>query len=156
MAQRYNGNTKRPQLKKNQPGFLNIYVICWKIQQRHSGPGDSTAGVIYLFMRIHPESCCISPLKVAATLFSGSRMQLEHSTHMVKVGVEATCQHFQAMTYKQLNLQALFELCHRNPGILDRVLNQITLSNSTVGKCAITQVIKQAEHGRTSTTKEEK
>ena len=48
------------------------------------------------------------------------------------------------------------ELCHRNPDILERVLNWITLSNSTVGKCAPMQVIKQAEHGRTSITEEQK
>ena len=43
-----------------------------------------------------------------------------------------------------------------NPGILERVLNQIVLSNSTVGKCTPMQVIKQPEHGRTSTTEEQK
>ena len=52
---------------------VNIYAFCWKIQQRASGPGDSAAGVTYLFMRIHSKSCCIFPLKVAATLFSDSR-----------------------------------------------------------------------------------
>ena len=33
---------------------------------------------------------------------------------------------------------------------------QIALSNSTAGKCVPMQVIKQPEHGRTSTTKEQK
>ena len=57
---------------------------------------------------------------------------------------------------KQLNQQAHLELCHRNPDILERMLNRIALSNSTAGKCAPMQVIKQPEHGRTSTTKEQK
>ena len=37
-----------------------------------------------------------------------------------------------------------------------RVLNRITLCNSTAGKCTHMQVIKQSEHGRISTTKEQK
>ena len=35
--------------------------------------GESTAGVTYLSMRIHPKSCHIFPLKVSATLLNGSR-----------------------------------------------------------------------------------
>ena len=73
MSQRYNDNTKRPKPKQNQPGILKIYRFCQKIQQRASGPGESAAGVMYLFMRIHPKNCCIYPLKVAITLLSGSR-----------------------------------------------------------------------------------
>ena len=38
------------------------------------------------------------------------------------------------------------ELCHRNPNILEWVLNRILLSNSTARKCALMQVIKEAEH----------
>ena len=37
------------------------------------GPGNSAARFAYLFMRIHPKSCHIFPLKVAVTLLSGSR-----------------------------------------------------------------------------------
>ena len=39
---------------------------------------------------------------------------------------------------------------------LERVLNWITLSNSTVGKCTPMKVIQPPDHGRTSTTKEQK
>ena len=35
--------------------------------------GESTAGVMYLSMRIHPKSCCICPLKVSADLLDVSR-----------------------------------------------------------------------------------
>ena len=73
MSQRYNDKTKRPKLKENQVGILKIYLFCQKIQQRSLGLGESTAGVTYLSMKIHQKSCCILPLKVAATLLSGSR-----------------------------------------------------------------------------------
>ena len=49
-----------------------------------------------------------------------------------------------------------FATYHMNPDILKRVLNWIALSNSTAGKSAPMHVIKQPEHGRTSTTKEQK
>ena len=57
---------------------------------------------------------------------------------------------------KRPNRRAHLELCHRNLDILGRVLNQIALSNSTAEKCAPMQGIKQPEHGRTSTTEEQK
>ena len=57
---------------------------------------------------------------------------------------------------KRMNQWAHLEQCHRNPDILERVLNQIALSNLTVGKCVPMQVIKEPEHRRTSTTEEQK
>ena len=48
MSQRYNDNTKRPKLKENQLGILKMYAFRWKIQQRASGPVESTIGVTYL------------------------------------------------------------------------------------------------------------
>ena len=89
MRQRYD-NIKRQEPKENQLGILKIYTFCQKVQQRALGPGQSTAGVTYLSMKIHPKSCRIFP----------------------------------------------------------RVIQ------STAGKCAPMQVIKQPEHGRTSTTEE--
>ena len=50
---------------------LKIYIFCWKIQQRASDPGQSTVGIMYLSIRINPESCRIIPLKVPTTLLSG-------------------------------------------------------------------------------------
>ena len=73
MSQRYNDNIKRPKLQDTQLGILNIYVFCREVEQRASGPGKSAAGVIYLSIRIHPNSCNIFPLKAAGTLLSGSR-----------------------------------------------------------------------------------
>ena len=54
-------------------GILKIYAFSWKIQQRASRPEERTAGVTYLFMRIHPNISCIFPLKVVITLLSSSR-----------------------------------------------------------------------------------
>ena len=34
---------KKPESKENQLGILKIYAFCQKIQQRASGPGESTA-----------------------------------------------------------------------------------------------------------------
>ena len=51
---------------------------------------------------------------------------------------------------KRPNQQAYLELCHRNPDILERVLNQIPLSNSTAWNCAPMQVVKQAEEQKWS------
>ena len=40
---------KKPKSKENQLGILKIYAFCQKIQQRASGPGESTAWLhIYL------------------------------------------------------------------------------------------------------------
>ena len=82
-----------------------------------------------------------------------------HSSHIVKVGVEVKCLHFNPWRIlKELNKPAAhLELCHRNHDILQYVLNQIALyNNSTVRKCAPMQVIKQPEKGTISITEEKK
>ena len=53
--------------KQNKLGILKIYQFCWKIQHGASGLEESTAGVTYLSIRIHPKSCHIFPLKVETT-----------------------------------------------------------------------------------------
>ena len=58
MRQRYD-NIKRQEPKENQLGILKIYTFSQKVQQRALGPGQSTAGVTYLSMKIHPKSCRI-------------------------------------------------------------------------------------------------
>ena len=52
---------------ENHLGNLGILL---EIQQRASAQGKSTAGAMYLSVRIHPKS--FFPLKVAATSLSGS------------------------------------------------------------------------------------
>ena len=47
MSQRHNDNIKRPKPKENQLEVLKIYTFCQKIQQKASGPGESTAGVTH-------------------------------------------------------------------------------------------------------------
>ena len=134
MSQRYIDNTKRPKPKENQVGTLKIYAFYQKIEQRALNPGViGVIGVTYLSMRIHQKSCCIFPQNVAATLLSGSRKgavgaQQSHSQgrcrgYMLKL---------QALTYIKGNERTsrhIWKLCHRNPEILERMLNRITLSN---------------------------
>ena len=67
---RYNGNTKRTNLKENQLDILKIYRFCQKYSR---GPWFQERALLGLCMRIRPESCCIFPLKVEVTLLSGSR-----------------------------------------------------------------------------------
>ena len=67
---RHNGNTKRTNLKENQLDILKIYAFCQKYSR---GPWVQERALLALCMRIHPESCCIFPLKVEVTLLSGSR-----------------------------------------------------------------------------------
>ena len=72
MRQRYNNNTKRTKPKENQLGILKCTHFARKISRRPQVQ-ESTAGITYLSMRMHPKNCRIFPLKVATTLLSGSR-----------------------------------------------------------------------------------
>ena len=85
MRQRYHDNVKREKPKENQLGIIKIYTFCQEIQQKTSGPGESTGGVTYLCMRIHPKNCCIFPLKFLSQLYLvvQGRAQLDHSSHIV-------------------------------------------------------------------------
>ena len=81
MSQRYNENIKRPKPQDTQLCILKIYAFCWKTQQRASGPGEIAVGVTqYLSLRTQPKNLVVQ-----------GRAQLEHSSHIVKVVVEATC-----------------------------------------------------------------
>ena len=54
--------------------------------------GESTAGVTYLSIRIHQKVAASSSWKYLQLYLMVRRMvQLEHSSHIVKVDVEATC-----------------------------------------------------------------
>ena len=72
MSQIYNDNTKRPKPKENQLGILGISSL----ELLHSAEGlRSRREYRWVFVSIFestPKGCCISPLKVAATLLSGS------------------------------------------------------------------------------------
>ena len=46
IVNRYSDDTKRPKLKENQLGILKIYTFCQKIQQKVSGPGESSAWLL--------------------------------------------------------------------------------------------------------------
>ena len=83
MSQRYKGNIKRPKPQDTLLGILRTYAFCRKIQQRTSSSGKSAGGVMYyLSLRIHPKTWVL-----------GS-MQLDHTSHVVNVGIKAKCLHF--------------------------------------------------------------
>ena len=76
MSQTYNDNTKRPKLKENQLGILEISSREFMHSVRNSAEGLGSGreccwGYISIFENT-PKSCRISPLKVVATLLSGS------------------------------------------------------------------------------------
>ena len=83
MTQKYNDNMKRPQSYDTQLGILKIYAFCQKIQQSASGPEESAAGVTQYLFEKTPKIVVVQ-----------GRVQLEHSSHIVNVGVEATFLHF--------------------------------------------------------------
>ena len=60
MRQRYNDNTTMSKPQENQLGILKIYTFCQKIQQIPQVQ-ESTAGVTYLSMRMHPKIAASSP-----------------------------------------------------------------------------------------------
>ena len=64
---------KNAKAERKSPLDLKNLCILLEIQQRALGPGESTAGVTYLSVRIYMKSCHIFPKNVAATLLSGSR-----------------------------------------------------------------------------------
>ena len=80
MSQRYD-NIKRPKLQDTQLGILKIYAFCQKVQQR--------------FRREHCWHYVESVFEnTPKNLVVQGRVQLEHSSHIVKVGVNDTCLHF--------------------------------------------------------------
>ena len=78
MSQRHNDNTKRPMPKEN--------------QQRALGPVENTIGVTYLNMWEYTQKVAASSPKklLQFYLVVQGRAQLKYSSHIVKVGVEAT------------------------------------------------------------------
>ena len=76
MSPRYD-NIKRQKPQDTQLGILRISTFLGKIQQRASGPKESAGGLWE-----HTEKG------------SDSRVELDHSNHIVNVGIKATCLHF--------------------------------------------------------------
>ena len=154
MSQRYSGNKKRPKLEEIQPGILKIYVFCQKIQQSSSAPGVHCWCYVFIYENM--------PWRLSHLLLKSCHKFTLWFKEGCSWGIVVTKLRSKSRLHantdiywrKQLNRQAHLELCHRNPDILEKVLHQITLSNSTAGKSTLRQVIKQPQHGRTSPTKE--
>ena len=60
MRQRYNNNTKKPKPKENELAILKCMHFARKISRRPQVQ-ESTAGVTYLSMRMHPKIAAFSP-----------------------------------------------------------------------------------------------
>ena len=76
--------------KKISEGSSEIYAFCWKILLKASGPGEGAAGVTHLW-EYTQKAALSSPEKLLLLyLVVQWRVQLEHSSHIVQVGVEAT------------------------------------------------------------------
>ena len=82
MSQRYIDNAERSKQKENQQGILKNLRIMLENSAEGFGPGESAAGVTYLSMRTH------SKLQQLYIVVQG-RTQLEHSSFIVMVGVDA-------------------------------------------------------------------
>ena len=115
MSKRYNDHKKTPKPKENQQGILKMYALSQKIEQRASGPEESTAEVMYLSMII------------SIYLVVQQRPQLEHSSLEFMVAtptIHAKTSSSGIYCGKQLNQQACLELRHRNPDIWERMLRK--------------------------------
>ena len=137
ISERYNGFIKKPKSEENQLGILKIYTFCQKIQQKALGAGQSAAWLrIYLW-----EYTQKLPLLLPKSwnnftwwLKKGCNRGIAKVTQLRLVSRLHANTSSPGIYWRKLpNWQAHLELCYRNPDILERVLNQITLSNSTWG-----------------------
>ena len=84
------------------------------------------------------------------------------SNRIVKVDVDATCNYFKTRCILLVTTKPAGTIWKDAKGTLtpfqgsDIMLNRIALSNSTGGKYAPMQVVKQPQQGRASTTEEQK
>ena len=75
MSQIYNNSTKRPKPKENQLGILEVSSMEFMYFAGNSAQGLGSRREHFwhhVSLRIHPKSCRIFPLKLAATVLSGS------------------------------------------------------------------------------------
>ena len=131
MSQRYNGNIQRPK-----PHLRNVLIF-----PENSAEGFGSRREHYW----HYVVCIFE--NAPRNLVVQGRVQLEHNRQHLHTLIS------DVYWKKRPNQWAHLELCYRNPDILERLLNWIALSNSTLGKFAPMQVIKQPEHGRTKDQK---
>ena len=150
MSQRYNDNIKRPK-----PLILGISARDLKnlcILQENS---EESLGSM--------RECCWNYIvsvsqNAPKNLVVQGGMQLGHSSHIVRVSVKTTCWHFNPwhILKETTELAGPFGTRPQKPWHPGKGVNMIALSNPTVGKCTTMEIIKQTEHGRISTTKEQK
>ena len=143
MSQIYNDNTKRTKSKENQLGSQESHLgnsrILLEIQQRALGPGESASGTTYLSLRIRSKVLHFSPKSCRnfTQWFGEGRSWSIVITQLRSVSrLHANTSSPDVYGRKRPKRRDHLELCHRNPDILERVLNWIALSNSTAEKCA--------------------
>ena len=96
MSQTYNDNTKRPKPKENQLGILGISSREFKHSVGNSAEGLGSGrercwGYLSIFKNT-PKNCRISSQNFPRLyLVVQGKTQLEHSSHIINLGVEATC-----------------------------------------------------------------
>ena len=86
------------------------------------------------------------------------RVQLEYSIHIVTVRVDAAWSHFNpwCILKETTKLAGPFGTMPQKPWHSRKSTKPDRVIQLNCGKCAPTQAIKQPEHGRTSTTEEQK
>ena len=147
MSQRYIGNAERSKQKENQQGILKNLRIMLENSAEGLGPGESAAGVTYLSMRTH------SKLQQLYIVVQG-RTQLEHSSFIVMVGVDAKFKPW-LILIETIVSAGPFETMSQEPWHPGKGTKPDSVIQRNV-KCAPMQIIKQPEHRRTSTSEEQK
>ena len=151
MSQRYNGNTKRPKLQDTQLGILGILPenVAEGLGSRreHCWGYISVNENIPEKLWIYQKSCHTFLIKVVLTLLNGSRKSAVGALGVIWLSsvlrLHANTSSQDVYRREQPNQWAHLELCQRNLDILEMVLKQIVLSNSTAMVCPPMQVVKK-------------
>ena len=125
MGQTYSGNIKKAKAARYSAMDLkNLHIL----------PENSAEGL--RSRREHCQSYVVSVFEnVPKNLVIQGRVQLDHSSRIRMVlRLHPNTSIPDIYWRKRPNWQAHLELCHRNPDIQERDLNQIALCNSTVGE----------------------
>ena len=96
MSQIYNDNIKRPKPKENQLGILGSSFREFTHYVENSAEGlqsrrECCWGYVSIFENTPKKLPHLSPKSCTTLLSLQGKAQLEHSSHIVNVGVEATC-----------------------------------------------------------------
>ena len=150
MSQRYNDNIKRQKpliLGISARDLKNLCILPENSEESLGSTRECCWNYIVSVSQNAPKNLVVQ-----------GGMQLGHSSHIVRVSVNTTCCHFNPwhILKETTELAGPFGTRPQKPWHPGKGVNMIALSNPTVGKCTTMEIMKQTEHGRTSTTKEQK